>query len=68
MSMFVIHPTEEQEKVVKAFLEALDIPFATDEEEQLPPHVLEGIKKGQEDVAAGRFITYEEFKKRYPVE
>jgi hypothetical protein len=67
MSTFVIHPTEEQEKVVKAFLEALDIPFAKDDED-LPPHVLEGIKKGQEQIAAGNFLTHDEFKKRIGVE
>jgi hypothetical protein len=65
MSTFVIHPTVEQEKVVKAFLEALDIHFEK-EDETLPDHVLKGIKQGQEDAAAGRFITFEEFKKKYP--
>nr|WP_294792923.1 DUF2683 family protein [uncultured Mucilaginibacter sp.] len=67
MSTFVIHPTEEQEKVVKAFLEALDIPFAKDDEE-LPPHVLKGIKKGQDDIAAGHFFTHDEFKRRIGVQ
>jgi len=65
MSTFVIHPTMEQEKVVKAFLEAMDIHFEK-EDDTLPEHVLEGIKRGQEDAAAGRFITFEEFKKKYP--
>lgn len=61
----MIHPNAEQEKIVKAFLEALNIHFEK-EEETLPEHVLEGIKQGQEDAAAGRFITFEEFKKKYP--
>jgi hypothetical protein len=65
MSTFVIHPTVEQEKVVKAFLEAMDIHFEK-EDDVLPAHVLEGIKRGQEDADAGRFITFEEFKKKYP--
>lgn len=65
MSTFVIYPTVEQEKAVKAFLEALEIHFEK-EDETLPEHVLEGIKQGQEDAAAGRFITFEEFKKKYP--
>ena len=65
MSTFVIHPNVEQEKIVKAFLEALDIHFEK-EDETLPEHVLEGIKRGQEDAAAGRFKTFEEFKKKYP--
>ena len=63
MSTYVIHPTIEQEKVVKAFLEALNI-FFEKEDETLPQHVLDGIKRGQEDAAAGRFITFEEFKKK----
>jgi predicted transcriptional regulator len=63
MSTYVIHPTDEQEKVVKAFLEALDISFEK-EDEQLPDHVLAGIARGQAYIEAGRFTTYEEFKKK----
>jgi len=68
MSTFVITPTGEQEKIVTAFLEALDISFVKDNDELLPPHVLEGIEKGREDIKAGRFITYDDFKKKYPAE
>jgi len=64
MAAYVIYPTEEQEKFVKAFLEALGIPFVKDDEEELPPHVLAGIAQGQADIEAGRFITLEEFKKK----
>jgi hypothetical protein len=32
MSTFVIHPNVEQEKIVRAFLEALDISFVQEEE------------------------------------
>jgi hypothetical protein len=35
--------------------------------EVLPNHVLEGIARGQEDVKAGRTITFEEFKKRLSI-
>jgi predicted transcriptional regulator len=63
MSTYVIHPTEEQEKLIAAFLEEQHIPFFK-EEEALPDFVLAGIAKGQEDIAAGRFITHEEFVKR----
>jgi predicted transcriptional regulator len=66
MSKYVIDPTEEQEKIVTAFLEALDISFEK-EDEVLPPHVLEGIARGQAEIAAGNFITHEEFKKRIGV-
>lgn len=63
MSTIVIHPTEEQEKIVKAFLDALDIPFAKDEEE-LPPQVIAGIERGREDFKAGRTMSFDEFKSR----
>jgi predicted transcriptional regulator len=67
MSTFLVYPTDEQEKIVKAFLEALEISFIKDDDEELPPHVLAGIARGQADIAAGRFITFEEFKERFPV-
>jgi len=68
MTAYVIYPTDEQEKVVKAFLEAQDISFTKEEKtETLPPHVLEGIARGLADVEAGRFITHEEFVKRIGV-
>jgi predicted transcriptional regulator len=46
-------------------LETNLIPFFEEEEKELPQHVLDGIKRGQEDIAAGRFITFDEFKKRF---
>ena len=67
MATYVVYPTDEQEKIIKAFLDALEISFVKDEEEVLPQHVLEGIARGEADIEAGRFITYEEFKKKYPV-
>lgn len=63
MSTFVIHPNVEQEKIVKAFLEALDISFVQ-EDERLPDHVLQGIARGQEDIKAGRTMSLDEFKKK----
>jgi len=66
MSTYVIHPTDEQEKVVKAFLEALDISFEK-EDEQLPDHVLAGIARGQEDIKAGRTMSFDEFKKKMTI-
>ncbi len=65
MSTYLIHPTDEQEKIVKAFLEALDISFIKeDNEDTLPDHVLKGIARGQEDIKAGHTLSLEEFKKR----
>jgi len=66
MSTFLIQPTEEQEKVVIAFLNALEIPFVRDDEaEKLPDHVIKGIQKGIEEIEAGRYITMDEFKKKF---
>ncbi len=45
----------------------MEISFVKDDEGALQPHVLEGIAKGQADIEAGRFITHEEFKKKFPV-
>ncbi|REA60426.1 hypothetical protein DSL64_15055 [Dyadobacter luteus] len=61
METIIVHPSKSQEKAVIAFLEALKVPFEK-KEEQLPPHVLEGIKRGQEDFRAGRTVTLDEFK------
>ncbi len=63
MSTYVINPSGDQEEKVKAFLESLHIPFFRDDE-TLPDFVLEGLKRGQEDIKAGRFITHDEFVKR----
>jgi len=57
-------PTDEQEKFLQAFLETLEIPFVKDDDEDLPQHILDGIAQGHADIEAGRFITYDEFKKR----
>lgn len=59
----MIHPNVEQEKIVKAFLDALDISFVQ-EDEHLPDHVLQGIARGQEDIKVGRTMSLDEFKKK----
>ena len=67
MSTFVIYPNEDQEKMIADFLEANNISFFEDNysDEELPQHVIDGIKRGQEDAKAGRVITLEEFKKKH---
>ncbi|MEO3405276.1 DUF2683 family protein [Mucilaginibacter sp. CAU 1740] len=67
MEAYVVYPSKAQEKVIKAFFEALNIPFEKKEEETLPPHVIEGIAKGQADIEAGRTVTFEDFKKRLTI-
>jgi hypothetical protein len=68
MAAYVIYPTDEQEKFMKAFLEALEISFVkNDDADELPQHVKNGIEKGRKDIQAGRFTTFEEFKRKFPV-
>ena len=64
MAAYVIYPTDEQEKLMKAFLQESGIPFVKDDEAELPQHVLDGIAEGQADFEAGRTITMDEFKKK----
>ncbi|MFD2147920.1 hypothetical protein [Mucilaginibacter antarcticus] len=63
MSTYVVTPTVEQEKLMQAFLGEQHIDFFK-EEEDLPEYVLEGISKAQANIAAGNFITHDEFKNR----
>lgn len=67
MKTSLVYPTEEQENMLRDFLKANKIEFAEDsEDEKLPPHVIAGIARGQADFDAKRFITLEEFKRKYP--
>ncbi|MEX8546373.1 MAG: hypothetical protein V5804_02120 [Mucilaginibacter sp.] len=61
METYIVHPTEEQKKLVLDFFKSLNISYEKDD--TLPVHVLEGIKRGQEDIKAGRTVSLEEFKK-----
>ncbi|MES2809273.1 MAG: hypothetical protein V4619_11635 [Bacteroidota bacterium] len=63
MSTYVVTPTVEQEKVMQAFLEEQHIDFFK-EDDDLPGYVLEGISRAQANIAAGNFITHDEFKRR----
>ncbi|WP_428327546.1 DUF2683 family protein [Mucilaginibacter sp.] len=66
METLIVYPTKEQEKVVTAFLEALNVQFEK-KKEVLPHHVLSGIKKGQSDIKNGDTFTFEEFKQQLSV-
>ena len=63
MKTFVLYATEDQEKLIQSFIEANHIAYI-EEEETLPDYVLKGIDKGREDIAAGRFTSYDDFKAR----
>jgi hypothetical protein len=64
METYLVHPDKIQEKALKAFLEALEVPYEVKKEISLPTHVISGIKKGQEDIKAGRTITLAAFEKK----
>ncbi|MCF8453443.1 MAG: hypothetical protein K9G42_09575 [Pedobacter sp.] len=58
METYVVRPDKFQEKALKA----LEVPFEIRKEANLPAYVVSGIRKGQEDIKAGKSITLEEFK------
>lgn len=64
MDTYIVHPNKSQEKALRAFLEALNVPFEHQSDEALPQHVIENIKRGQADIDAGRTITFEAFKEK----
>lgn len=64
MSTYIVSPTADQEKAVKAFLQALEVSFVKDDENELPEHVIDGIKQGEADYEAGDYTSFDEFKKK----
>ena len=66
MKTFLLYPTEEQESMLHAFLETNNISFVKDDEKELPLYVIERIARGKADIKAGRFVTFEEFTKKFP--
>ena len=66
MEALIIYPTKAQEKTITDFLKALNVQFEK-KKGVLPPHVLAGIKKGQEDIKAGDTFTYDEFKQQLSI-
>ena len=64
METYLVHPNKLQEKALKAFLEALEVPYEVKKGRPLPEYVISGIRKGQEDIKAGRTITLAEFENR----
>lgn len=63
MAEYKVYPNIPQVEGLGSF-NALEIPYEILPDEELPKHVLEGIARSQDDIAAGRFITFEEFKKK----
>ena len=63
METYVVRPDKFQEKALKA----LEVPFEIRKEANLPAYVVSGIRKGQEDIKAGKSITLEEFKDKIAV-
>lgn len=64
MDTYIVHPNKSQEKALRAFLEALQVPFERKSDEVLPAHVIESIRRGQTDVDMGRTLSFEAFKEK----
>lgn len=62
METYLVRPDKLQEKALKAFLSALEVPYEVQNKSSLPAHVLSGIKKGQVDVESGKMLSLNEFK------
>ena len=62
METYLVHPDKIQEKALKAFLEALEVPYEIKKNEGLPEHVLSGVRKGQDDIKLGKSMSLDEFK------
>ncbi|MGV3546549.1 MAG: DUF2683 family protein [Pedobacter sp.] len=65
METYLVHPDKSQEKALKAFLKALAVPYEIRKEEPLPAHVLDGIRRGQEQLKKGLGKPSEEVFKKY---
>lgn len=64
METYLVYPDKMQEKALKAFLKALEVPYEIKKDSSLPAHVVSGIKKGQDDIKAGKSFSLEEFKEK----
>ncbi|MBC6108863.1 DUF2683 family protein [Pedobacter fastidiosus] len=64
METYFVHPDKIQEKALKAFLDALEVPYEIKKDDFLPEHVLSGIRKGQADIEQGKSFSLEEFKEK----
>jgi len=63
METYLVHPDKIQEKALKAFLKALEVPYEI-KSDVLPDHVKSGIRKGQDDIKAGKSFSLAEFKEK----
>ncbi|MFX1707196.1 hypothetical protein PV783_24725 [Chitinophaga sp. CC14] len=63
MVTIVVHPAKEQLKTLKTILKALNMPFEEKKDEELPKHVIDGIRISNQQIAEGRvkkFTTIED--------
>jgi hypothetical protein len=67
METLIIEPKNQKQLAkIKAFLKSLDVSFRQEKANDaiLPAHVISAIRKGQEDIKAGKSISLEEFKEK----
>jgi len=58
MATTVVHPEKDQLKTIKAFLNALNIPFEESKGESLPKDVVKGIQGSQLQITKGSVTPY----------
>jgi|GEM_PF-4992299 len=58
MGTLTIHGEKAQLKILKGIAKVLGLTFEEEEKQQLPQHVLDGLKKSQKDFEEGRFKKY----------
>jgi hypothetical protein len=46
MAIYIVYPTDEQEKLLETFRQSNNIDFVKDGNQELPQHVLDGIAQG----------------------
>lgn len=62
MEAYVVYPeNKEQVSALKAVLKVLKINFEPQTTTPLPPHAVEGMKRGLADLDAGRKIPFSDF-------
>lgn len=64
METYLVHSDKIQEKALKAFLKAFDVPYEIKKNDALPDHVKLGIRQGQDDIKAGKSFSLAEFKEK----
>lgn len=64
MEIQLVQPDKIQEKALKVFLQALDVPYEIKKNDAFPDHVKLGIRQGQDDIKTGKSFPLAGFKEK----